>query len=134
MRIQTEDRAGGHRSAVRSGEPGGVKTQLFAAVPGRISNAEQHFTACNESGQQRLPVGSDFLRKRERGRKQRSARMHAGARFAQAVLLEGMRERAVGKRGQGRLRLRPRHAKQRATAAGAVLQRIFRNCAAPRKA
>src|SRR2546421_995892 len=88
----------GYCGAIGTGQPWRVKTQALAAMPRGGTNPEKGLAACNEGDEQVFAARAHFLRDGERCGKERCAGMHACAWMAQAVLLEGVRERTVGKR------------------------------------
>src|SRR5437870_11224045 len=85
------------------------------------ADAKHHFASSDDRSKHVGPAAVQFLTKRERNRYQRGARVHAGARLAQAVELEGMRRYAVGQRGQRRTEARRRAAEHATAPARAIV-------------
>ena len=104
-RIETEQMAGGHRGAERSGRARRVKAARLVGVAGRAADPDHDLVGRDKRRDQGLAAPALLLRDGERRREHGRAGMRAGAGPGQAVELEGMRQRAIGERRRRRLHL-----------------------------
>jgi hypothetical protein len=129
--IQPQEASGCNRGAERPRRARRVKAAGFVRVAGRAADPDHNLVAGDKGGNQRPAIGALFLRDRKGGRQHGCARMGAGTGAGQAVELEGVRERAVGKRRRRRLNGRAA-AENVALAAGPGALCIIDDDAAPR--
>jgi hypothetical protein len=121
-----------HRGAERPGRARGMKAARLVRVAGGAADPDHHLVGRDKRCDQVPAALSFLLRDRERRREHGRAGMRAGAGPGEAVQLERMRQRAVGKRRRGSLHLAAM-AENAATPARAGALGIGNNDAAPRQ-
>ncbi len=127
-------RLDGDRRAEHAGQPRRMKAERLAGAFGGEPGAHHALVAGDQRRDHVAARCADLFRRRERRDRGGRARMHADARLAQIVELEGVRERAVGKRRSRRADRRKRRAQDRAGAMTADVARKVFDALAPRQA
>ena len=97
-RRQPQQRSAGSCRAEWTGHARSVKADLLGRVQRRRTDAEHHFDAGYNRGDEIAAAGTAGLRHRESWQRHSGAAMHAGAGLAQVVELEGMRKGAERQR------------------------------------
>ena len=123
-----------HRGAEHPGQARRVETEELARMSGRRADPRHHLATGDERRQQRLAGAVQLFADGEARSAEDGAGMDPGARFAQAVELEGVGKRAVGKRRQGGVDLGARRAQDGRGAALTGASRVIDDDPAPRQA
>ena len=90
LRREAEQSAAGDCRPERAVEPGRMESAFLRRVQGGGADAEHDLATRDDRFQQLAPRAAEGMRHRERRQRHGRAGMHAGARLAQAVELEGM--------------------------------------------